>query len=88
MTVNRQPGWYPDPLAPSGYVRYHDGSRWWPDTRVVRTSNPFFIVLAVISVIGTLLFAVPLIAVGSIMGYLWLFWGGCWTLFWFGLARR
>ena len=35
MDNPRQPGWYPDPDAPTTLQRYHDGSDWTDDSRPV-----------------------------------------------------
>lgn len=35
MDTPREPGWYPDPEAPSTLQRYHDGTRWTDDSRPV-----------------------------------------------------
>jgi hypothetical protein len=33
MTDPREPGWYPDPDAPTSLQRYHDGTGWTQDSR-------------------------------------------------------
>ena len=96
-------GWYPDPSGAAGQ-RYWDGLAW-TDVRVSPpaaepaerrfTIHYGFALLAVFSLIGTLLFGIPLLAsasdpdsggVGATMGVLWMLWGGMWTLIWTAFA--
>jgi hypothetical protein len=91
------PGWYPDP---SGAQRYWDGQQWLalppPAAPAERrfTIHYGFGLLAVFSLLGTLLFGIPLVAQadeesGSIavgMGVLWFLWGGMWTVIWTAFA--
>lgn len=94
------PGWYPDP---SGHGRrYWDGGQWTAATDAPAlggerrfTIHYGFALLAVFSVIGTLLFGIPLLATGSDpetegvgvgMGIMWMLWGGMWTLIWTAFA--
>lgn len=92
------PGWYPDP---SGTTRYWDGQQWGP-TAPASPQQPEqagritihygFALLATFSLLGTLLFGIPLITgddgdgVGAGMGVLWMMWGGMWTLIWTAFA--
>ncbi|AGI12983.1 hypothetical protein PBI_BUTTERS_36 [Mycobacterium phage Butters] len=89
------PGWYPDPEG--GGQRYWDGRQWTshraplpppaPAAERRFTVNYGFALLAIFSLLGTLLFGVPLIANGAeMMGTMWLFWGGMWTLIWGAFA--
>ncbi|AHG24354.1 hypothetical protein SEA_JAMIE19_32 [Mycobacterium phage Jamie19] len=96
------PGWYPDPAGHGGQ-RYWDGQRWTghqaapplaaPGGERRFTVNYGFALLAFFSLVGTLLFGLPLLATAgdpegdvSTFGVLWLMWGGMWTLIWAAFA--
>lgn len=100
-------GWYPDPST--GQQRWFDGTTWGP--YAPSTSAPptaaagpaerrftihyGFALLAVFSLIGTLIIGIPMLStaadpdtggVGAVMGTLWMLWGGMWTLIWVAFA--
>jgi hypothetical protein len=98
------PGWYPDPTT--GQHRYWDGTNWGPPAPPPPTAQPAerrftihygFALLAIFSLIGTLIIGLPMLsaatdadkdvgAIGASMGLLWLLWGGMWTLIWTAFA--
>lgn len=98
------PGWYPDPHT--GQQRYFDGTNWGPTapppppTAAAErrfTVNYGFALLAIFSLIGTLLFGIPLLSSASdadgggaapALGALWMLWGGMWTLIWSAFALQ
>ena len=94
------PGWYPDP---TGVQRYWDGQKWLalpPPAAAAPSERRFtihygFALLAIFSLLGTLLFGIPLLAqaddpesggIAANMGILWMFWGGMWTVIWTAFA--
>ncbi|MCV7358460.1 DUF2510 domain-containing protein [Mycolicibacterium fluoranthenivorans] len=95
------PGWYPDPFTP-GKQKYWDGAKWLdlpaPPTGEAAerrfTIHYGFALLAIFSLLGTLLFGIPLLSratephggVSATMGTLWMLWGGMWTLIWTAFA--
>lgn len=106
MAAPTPPGWYPDPSG-TGQQRYWDGQVWLqlppppPGTPVGQpaerrfTIHYGFALLAIFSLLGTLVFGLPLMAqagdedtggVASTMGVLWLLWGGMWTVIWTAFA--
>lgn len=92
-------GWYPDPSG-LPVQRYWDGQQWTsttapfaapftPNTGERVTINYGFALLAGISLLATLFFAIPLMMNGiSGMGLAWLFWGGLWTAIWSAFAYQ
>lgn len=76
----------PLPAAPTQPPQGNDRS----DGRI--TIHYGFALLAVLSLLGTLLFGIPMFAadsgdgIGAGMGTLWIMWGGMWTLIWTAFA--
>lgn len=97
--TSKAPGYYPDP-AGGPTPRWFNGTTWTdqyaPPPEPARITIHYgFALLAVISLIATLLFGIPLLAGASdehsggasaIMGVLWMLWGGMWTLIWVAFA--
>jgi hypothetical protein len=95
------PGWYPDPNGQGGQ-RYWDGQQWGlaAPTATEPAERRFtvhygFVLLAIFSLLGTLIPGLALMStasdpdtegVGAGMGVLWLLWGGMWTLIWTAFA--
>lgn len=92
-------GYYPD-LAGGPTPRWFNGTTWTdhyapPPEHARITIHYGFALLAVLSLIGTLLFGIPMLAtaadkqtggMGAVMGILWMGWGGMWTLIWVAFA--
>jgi hypothetical protein len=97
-------GFYPDP-AGGPARRWFDGVSWADHYEMPPPPRRFtihygFALLAVLSVIGTLLFGFPMVAaamhrdpdtgqasgVGILMTMMWFGWGGMWTLIWTAFA--
>ena len=92
-------GWYPDPSR-TGQQRYFDGIQWGPlappapppERRF--TVHYGFALIALLSLIITVVFALPLFMTardpghdsGAGLAILWLLWGGFWTLVWVAFA--
>jgi hypothetical protein len=102
------PGWYPDP-AGGPYLRWFNGTAWTDQYQPAAqhsfasaapaerrfTIHYGFALIALCSLIGTLIFGMPLLATagdkdthgfGAVMGILWMLWGGMWTLIWTAFA--
>jgi len=98
------PGWYPNPSGAPGQ-QYWDGASWStavafapPSSQPARITIHYgFMLLAIFSILGTLLIGIPLLSsasdsdpdvasVGTGMGVLWMLWGGMWTLIWTAFA--
>jgi hypothetical protein len=98
MSVDPQPGWYPDPSGGPGR-RYWDGT--WTDFRAPpplahepvptrRSVHPAFAFLAVLSLLVTALPAIAMFDSSDTVNpfaVLWLLWGGFWTILWWLFAR-
>lgn len=94
-------GWYPDI---SGGTRYWDGQQWTaaaapaPPAERRFTIHYGFALLAGLSILGTLLIGIPMLAsaigtddpgtqsVGMGMTVMWFMWGGLWILVWSAFA--
>ena len=95
------PGWYPDPAGNGGH-RYFDGTSWGPTAPPPPmpaerrfTIHYGFGLLAVLSLIGTLIIGLPMLStasdpdtegLGAVLGVLWMLWGGMWVLIWTAFA--
>lgn len=94
------PGWYPNPSGQG--QTYWDGQQWGPSAPMAPapaerrfTVHYGFALVAIISLLVTLFFGIPLLSqagdpdtggVASGMGALWMLWGGMWTLIWTAFA--
>jgi hypothetical protein len=93
------PGYYPDP-AGGPTPRWFSGTTWTdryaPPPEPARfTIHYGFALLAVFSLIGTLIIGIPLLSTagdpqshgaGAVMGLFWMLWGGMWTVIWIAFA--
>lgn len=90
------PGWYPDQ---AGQSHYWDGYRWATSVPAAApgrvTINYGFALLAILSLIGTLIPSIGLMSTADqhnsaplVFGVLWGLWGGMWTIVWAAFAIR
>lgn len=109
MAMNEQQapaGFYPDP-AGGPAKRWFNGTTWTDHYAAPAESARFtihygFALLAVLSIIGTLFFGIPMLiasghhdpatghanGVGILMTLMWFGWGGMWTLIWGAFAMN
>ncbi|UVO13524.1 DUF2510 domain-containing protein [Mycobacterium sp. SVM_VP21] len=104
--MTNQPGWRADPDG-APMLRFHDGYEWTAHTAPLPppgqqspapqsdgriTIHYGFAVVAVFSLMVTLLFGIPAFTsedgsgIGVGLGVFWVIWGGMWTLIWTAFA--